>query len=283
MEGVDKKHAYLIMAHKVDRILVTLIKMLDDNQNDIYIHFDLKSKDNIELLKDIVTQSKLIFTKRIKVYWSHISQCQAMYILWETAYSQGLYQYYHLISGVDLPIKTKHEIREFFNKHQGQNFIGFSSNLIPDKYNYHYIHPKYHGLNWLQNIIIKFEKTIGVKNDLFSKYTLKRGCNWSSLTEDAVKVLLEKKEEFLKGLHHTNCPDECIIQTILYNSDLKDTIYSIDDEFESCMRLIDWVRGKPYTWTIDDFDEIKVSDKIFARKITSDDSLVDKIFETYNE
>ena len=32
------------------------------------------------------------------------------------------YEYYHLISGVDLPIKTQDDIHDFFNKHKQNIF-----------------------------------------------------------------------------------------------------------------------------------------------------------------
>ena len=38
----DKKQAYLIMAHKYDFTFRTLIKMLDNKNNDIFIHMDKK-------------------------------------------------------------------------------------------------------------------------------------------------------------------------------------------------------------------------------------------------
>ena len=37
------KHAYLIMAHNNWRNLETLIKLIDDDRNDIYIHIDRKT------------------------------------------------------------------------------------------------------------------------------------------------------------------------------------------------------------------------------------------------
>lgn len=37
------KHAFLIMAHNNLEILQTLVSMLDDERNDIFLHIDLKS------------------------------------------------------------------------------------------------------------------------------------------------------------------------------------------------------------------------------------------------
>ena len=38
------------------------------------------------------------------------------------------------------------------------------------------------------------------------------------------------------------------------------------DEYEGCMRLIDWKRGNPYVWTIADKEELEQSNRLFARK-----------------
>ena len=40
-----KKHAYLIIAHTQPELLKILLKMLDDERNDIYLHIDSKAKD----------------------------------------------------------------------------------------------------------------------------------------------------------------------------------------------------------------------------------------------
>ena len=45
-----KKHAYLIIAHNQFALLKELLKSIDDERNDIYIHIDKKIK-NIESIK----------------------------------------------------------------------------------------------------------------------------------------------------------------------------------------------------------------------------------------
>ena len=39
------KHAYLIIAHKDDYTFQTLLSLLDDERNDIFIHMDKKNED----------------------------------------------------------------------------------------------------------------------------------------------------------------------------------------------------------------------------------------------
>jgi len=39
---------------------------------------------------------------------------------------------------------------------------------------------------------------------------------------------------------------------------------------EKSMRLIDWERGAPYVWTIEDYEELSSSEMMFARKFDMD-------------
>ena len=122
------KYAYLIIAHNEFEILKLLVAALDDARNDIYIHFDAKCG---ELPFCECTESNLyILPKRIDVRWGDYSQIETELLLFEYAYEiqkkKGVsYQYYHLISGVDIPLKSQNFIHEFFNRHNGKEFLGF--------------------------------------------------------------------------------------------------------------------------------------------------------------
>lgn len=39
------KHAFLILAHRCDKTLGTLLRMLDDERNDVFLHMDAKCAD----------------------------------------------------------------------------------------------------------------------------------------------------------------------------------------------------------------------------------------------
>lgn len=58
------KHAYLIMAHHEFEVLGKLVQALDDERNDIYIHFDKKVK-NYPLLKTKYTN---LYNRQIKKF-----------------------------------------------------------------------------------------------------------------------------------------------------------------------------------------------------------------------
>ena len=123
------KNAFLILAHTEFEVLKMLVACLDDPRNDIFIHFDKK-----------VTKSPKIRTKhagltilenRIDVRWGAPSMIEAEYNLFEAAIARGPYQYYHLLSGVDLPLKSQDYIHDYLDRHDGEEFIGYTWTEMP--------------------------------------------------------------------------------------------------------------------------------------------------------
>ena len=110
------RHAYLIIAHNQFALLRKEIDLLDCPENDIFIHIDKKAKGFCEDdFKDICKHSKVTFVPRIDVRWGGLSQVEVEYLLLEYAV-KGKYDYYHLLSGVDLPIKSNEEISNWFKE-----------------------------------------------------------------------------------------------------------------------------------------------------------------------
>ena len=279
------KHAYLIIVHNEPEILRTLVKMIDDERNDIFIHIDKKS--DLTLFYGISTKySKLIYTERINVKWGDISQVQAELILMETAINTGKYSILHIISGVDLPIKTQDYIHNLCRLNEGISFVGFASNentekIINDRTNvYHFFtaHYRNSAFRIISSALANLQNLIGIKrvfnlsND-GSITVLKKGCNWCSLTDEAVKYILDRKQTIIKQFKYTICPDELFVQSVMWNSPLRSKIFEIqnsrENEYLMCMREIDWDRGSPYIWKDDDFDYLINSSKFFARKFSS--------------
>ena len=59
------------------------------------------------------------------VRWGDISVVDAEFALFDEAYRRGEYSYYHLLSGVDMPLKTQNYIHRFFEKNAGKEFVGY--------------------------------------------------------------------------------------------------------------------------------------------------------------
>ncbi len=289
------KHAYLILAHNNYYILERLIKLLDDERNDIFIHIDKKIKNFDEsAFQRFVSKSSLVFVKpRIDVKWGHVTFVEAEFILFRSAYEFGNYTYYHLISGVDLPIKSQDYIHSFFSENHGKEFLGISTDSMRDvayKVTKIHVSTSFYKLQrlWLRKILFFIDRSFAFIQHLVGynvvkldkAFSLSKGPNWVSITHDFVELLLSKESECLRIYKHSVCPDEIFIHTVLHNSAFKNKLYNITDEYLGCMRLIDWKRGNPYIFQQSDFNEIMSSDRIFARKFDEKDlKIVDMIFE----
>lgn len=281
------KHAYCIIAHNEPLILQKLIEAIDDDRNDIYLLIDKKA--DISIFQNIkVQKSNLTYVPRIDIRWGDISQIKAELILFETASKQNVYQYYHLLSGVDLPIKSQDYIHDLLTMHHGKQFVGYAQGEynqwdLKRKTSYYYILTRYYHsplfikllCKAIRTTVITIQKMVGFTRKF--NIELKKGINWVSITHEFCTYLLTKKQYILKTFKNTLCPDEIFIQTILWNSPFRSQIYNPNSDFESCLREIDWERGNPYLWGKDevsvkkDLTILKHSEKLFARKFSSKD------------
>ena len=244
-----------------------------------------------EELKGVVKKSALHFVENVREQWGGYSQIQSELILFQAAWEHG-YEYYHLISGVDLPIKTQDEIHEFFREHYGKEFIYFCPKTFWEESRYKYeqyywlqekIGREGHGfLRFVEKVSLFLQRRIGIKRHMESmEYCL--GANWVSITHELVGFILENKELIYKMFHATLCADEFFIQTLVWNSDkYRKKVFSLEDDYFASLRLIDWKRGNPYVWRENDYEELMQAPHLFARKFdeTVDAAVIEKVFNT---
>ena len=241
----DKKHAYLIMAHNNFSILKTLIKLLDDSRNDIFIHIDKKvEKFDFDVYKSLCQYSPVYFsTRRIDVRWGRNSQIEAEMHLFSEAHSHRHYDYYHLISGVDLPLKTQDEIHAFFSEYS-VSFIYYSKEITRNEYErvsllYH-IPIESRLVRKAETPFHSLQRAIGI--NLFKKwekkgYTVEKGPNWVSLTNEAVEALLSEQDIIKKMTRFSHCADEEYKQIILKKANVP--IYRDKNGETSSLRFVD--------------------------------------------
>ena len=122
------KHAYLVMAHHQFPLLQTTLRLLDDPRNDFFIHIDKKAGAvDLEEIRRAAPHSRVTFIERLSVHWGGYSQIRCELALLQAATQAGQYAYYHLISGVDLPLRTAAEIHTFFDAHPDREYVHFAS------------------------------------------------------------------------------------------------------------------------------------------------------------
>ena len=288
------KYAYLIMVHNEPYILERLLKLIDDERNDIYIHVDKKWKDfDFEYFRKIVKKSGLIFTKRLDVSWGSYKQIECELTLFKEA-SKRKYRYYHLLSGVDMPLVNQNVMHKFFDN-SNKEFVCFDRHdtildgaLERVKF-YHFLVPWARNNNKIKKrlfgkihfIQLTFEKFLKINRVKKCDLEFRKGANWVSITDEFVRYVLSKKGEVKKIFKHSYCADELFIQTLLYNSEFYKNVVSLkSDDYVSIKRFIDWNRGQPYTFRLDDYDLIMNSGCFFARKFSSklDKEIIDKIY-----
>lgn len=78
-------HAYLIIAHDQFDLLESLLKCIDDERNDIYIHIDSHSKLDISRIQSVLQNSRVEFVPRIHIRWGGFDMVRCEYELLEAA------------------------------------------------------------------------------------------------------------------------------------------------------------------------------------------------------
>lgn len=285
------KHAYLILAHHEFELLQILLSSLDDKRNDIYIHFDNKVSEIPTL--HLVHAKLIIVQDRINVSWGDVSVVEAEYALFETAHTHGYYAYYHLLSGVDMPLQTQDNIHQFFITHHGKQFIGYSQYdtrlEIERKVKKYHLFPKdfrYTGSimsrikKVLRALFLRLQNLFGWTRNMDINF--KKGTQWVSITQDFVTYILAKKSEVIPLYQHTFCSDEIFIQTLCWNSPFQSQIFNKDNEALGSQRDICWKDGILYDWKDTDIARLKQSKLLFARKFNGQNLEVVKHFTHKN-
>lgn len=291
----NNKHAYLIIAHNEFDILESLIEVLDEERNDIYIHIDLKSKlSEKEQSKFTVNKSSIYFINRTSINWGGYSQIQCEIELLKAA-TKRTYSYYHLLSGVDFPLKNQNEIHNFFEKNHGKEFVHFDrksiqkSTLTRIEFYYFFQDIVFFSKNkWtgfirrkINSFFIYIQKKIKINRLISNDITYMKGANWFSITNEFATYVVSKENWISKTFRNTLCADEMFLQTLLYNSKFKNNLYfkKLNNDYLSIMRYIDWEKGNPYTWRAEDFNILKESPYLFARKFSSriDSKIIDDL------
>lgn len=271
------KHAYLIIAHKNDYTFQTLLRLLDDERNDIFIHMDKKNSTyNPENVLDFIKNSNIYHVEnRNNVVWGDYSQIDTELKLLELATSVGAYSYYHLLSGEDLPLKSQNDIHAFFNRNQGKEFLRFEQekfthddrisqyHLLQNRIGKPESHPAIYNL---ERVLLLIQKIVGIRRNRMIDF--QKGSNWFSITDGLARMVIEHKPWIMRTFKYSLCCDEVFLQTLVHQSAYKTRLYHLeyDNDLHGMMRLIDWNRGSPYVFRIEDKSELNETDMLFARK-----------------
>ena len=271
------KIAHLILAHKNPKQLERLLNALSHPDFDFYIHVDKKTKAEPFIY---LTNKKNVFlvNNRTKIYWAGYGTIQATLNGFREIIPKG-YDYINVISAQDFPLKSADYIYRYINDRQGKEFIMCESiedewrEAAPRFRDYHLINWQIPGRHRLEKLLNKILPARKFPLD----YEIVGRANWFTLTPGAAQYVLDfldEHPEVVRYFKYCWGADEFIFATILYNSKFRDKI------LDNLVHVI-WYEGKghPEILTSKNFNELKASDKLFARKfdVEVDATIIDKL------
>lgn len=202
------------------------------------------------------------------------------------------YQYLHLLSGQDLPIKTQEYIHNFFLQNNGFEFIGIDSEIFNYEKRIRFFYPLQEYIGRSNNFCVKVYNKINIViQQVFHVrrnrgINFQKGPNWFSITKDFAKYVVERRNWIERVFANTYCADEIFLQTVFINSPYVDKRFNSQiDGLSSYLRLVDWKRGNPYVWKSFDLDVIDSSPCLYARKFDCniDTEVIDRISNRYSD
>jgi len=285
------KLAYLIIAHNELNILNRLIRLIDWPGNSIHILIDSKSTIKKEEIYCATRFSHVyVHAPGINIMWGGSSMIEAELFLLNTT-SKEHYDYYCLLSGVDLPIKSQQYIHSDLKENEGNEYVGVNEGWLKrsgEDSRFKVYHPlqNYVGrtknLLWfIERIVVKIQEPF-VNRYRNSTYRFEGGPQWFCITDSFCRYVLRNEEWIRSTFKYTECSDEIFMQTLLVNSDYYNRVFKPGfNHYDQCRRLIEFKNGSPYIWRTSDYDRIMNSDAWFARKFSEavDMNIVNMISE----
>lgn len=289
------KHAFLILTYKHYDQLKVLLKLLDHENADIFIHADKTDLGfNPEDYAGICKKSKVKMIPRVDVAWGDFTQELAEMNLLQEAINAGDYDYFHFISGMDLPIKSMDYIMQFFEEHNGKIFVECNDKLknrnafrFMLRYDVYHFFQKYigkgrtfiKGKRWLKYIDFGqciLQHYVGISRSRKMRKAgkeIKGGSQWFSIPKKFAEYINNDRENILDFCKHGYCLDEVFMATWLYNSPFYKDIYRNGKSYVASLRRYKWKNEDPTLVTVEDIKEYdQEPDAIFARKFAIEDS-----------
>lgn len=280
------KQAILLMIHKDVEQTKKIINYFQ-GKCDIFINVDKSSSITKEQIKELKTMPGVVeIYKKYKIHWGGFSILKAELYMLKRAIMLSNFNYVHLLSGQDYPIKP---LSVFLRKFENSNedYIACSHLPNPDTDGNTYRRLLfYFFLDWLKpeteeeiekmwELSRKQEKW-GIRRNIFKPFLhLYCGSAWFSLTRNSITALLnytKKEPRFYRKMRFTFVPEEIYINTVLINLN-----YSGQNLNNCNLRYIKWPKNganHPITLKEEHLQDLSTSDAFFARKIDKNESSI---------
>jgi hypothetical protein len=275
----------IVIAHNNFDNLQNIVTALNHKSFRFYIHIDKKVKLAPVMQQLASANNKNIFflPKRSAVSWGGFSLVDVTLRLIDHALREK-FDYLMLLSAQHLPLQPANDILAFLEKNHGKEFLHYNS--LPyahwngrgglDRLEYYWFVDE---LGYAEsNNLAAAQKNMNMKRALPGQLTPYGGSQWWILTYDCIKGIrkfISNNDAYTAFFKKTLIPDETFFHTLIMNSDFSEDVINDNQLY------VDWNKGPhfPRILTMDDWDAIKTSGKLFARKFSAatDANIIDTI------
>ncbi|MBN2320678.1 MAG: hypothetical protein JXR49_16480 [Acidobacteria bacterium] len=285
------KIAYLILAHQQPALLHRLVYSLNAPNTQFLIHIDLKA-DIEQFKRGLECGNASFLGDRIKVNYGGYTQMLAMLALLKAATSTDDFDYCIFLSGQDYPIKSNTFIFDYLAKHTGTNYINFypltgNAALTRNIRKYYFVDLLNAFNSKIRPILKNFFRIVNLvlPERAFVKGMIPyRGSTSWCLTGQTAKYIVDfaaspDNSNFVSYFKRVMCPDEIFFQTVVLNSpfaskcrfydrDVLTNRIALMNENKAYLHYVDWdgSRDNPAILDMRDYNNLKCSDRLFARK-----------------
>jgi hypothetical protein len=287
------KTAYLILAHENPAQLLRLLRRLNGPGSYFFLHVDKRVPDTAFAPMFTDSDLKIIPVTRENTQWGGLGIVKAtLNGLRQICAYDGSFDFIHLISGADYPIVSNAKIDDFLAARVGKIFM--EMHRMPVDF---WPHGGMRRIEWYNFIRIQHYSrwkswTLSIANKILTAIPWLRrrhpsyvspfgGSQWWSISLPAARYILrfvDEHPDYLRFHRHTLAPDECFFQSIL-GSAVEPSIKSslINDNLRHIVWAKPGVTKFPLVLTMDDFDGVVGSGKLWTRKVRLDTD--SKIFD----
>jgi len=255
--------AYIVSAYKLPAQLERLLRRLDAPGVSFCVHVDRKTRRAVhdEMLartRDLEVE----FLPRHRSHWGGFGHVRATLKGIDHLVDNDVpFEYAVLLTGQDYPLRSPAAIAEFLGAANGRSFMSHWPVPFPgwgDRGGLDRIED-WHVITYRRvHLAVPLRRALPLGLEPYG------GSPYWCLSRrlvDFVHGFVHANPRFVRFFEHVFVPDELFFQTIVMNSELRDSVENDN------MRFIDWSREPaPTVLTRDDLPTVLSSQKLFARK-----------------
>jgi hypothetical protein len=275
--------AYFLLAHRFPEQLARLVARLDDGRASFFVHIDRRVPDpEFRRFREALAGFKsATFVERYPCYWGRLNIVRGVLAGIRAAVESGAeFDYAAQISGQDYPIKPPAGVAEFLKRNAGAEFMEAFDLEKPNRWT-NDLGP-YQAMNRVRQWHLRFRSrrlTLPVRRRFPRGLQPHGGSQWWVLSRGCVEYVhrfTADRPDVLRFFRGVFIPDESFFQTVVMNSPYRDRVTGPD------LTYADWQNpnpNMPRTLTAEDFEKLRDSPKLFARKVDAgrDAALLDRI------